>query len=91
MYGSIEGLFDPFAYPVRKRPKNKRGIPFESHMQRYPHVTIRFSIIIAFFRPKYSHVRPPPKDPIKDPMTNKLAVNQIYYQIIKDIEHFIIV
>ena len=60
-------------------------------MQRYPHVTIRFSIIIAFFRPKYSQVRPPPNDPMKDPITNKLAVNQNVYQIIRIIDPFIVV
>ena len=45
-------------------------------MQTYPHVTIKFSIIIARFLPKYSHVIPPPNDPIKEPITNKLAENK---------------
>ena len=45
-------------------------------MQTYPHVTIKFSIIIARFLPKYSHVIPPPNEPIKEPITNKLAENK---------------
>ena len=36
-------------------------------------IDLRFYII---YIPKYSHVRPPPNEPIKEPITNKLAENK---------------
>jgi hypothetical protein len=56
----------------------RRGIPLANPIHKKPTITITFSIIIARFLPKYSHVRPPPIEPTKEPITYRLAKIKIY-------------